>query len=136
MNDCSNCGKSIEVTPTSHVCSTEGKKYVISNYPTQGEDCKTFESSTNKQQIKPQSKDPLINFLNKRKQPKEYKMDDAEKKIIEAYNANMGFPKESKTSVSLESPEKEINFKYALGWIMAAVFGGTLISLWLLGLVR
>jgi hypothetical protein len=130
MNDCSNCGKSIEVTPTSHVCSTEGKKYVISNYPAQGEDCKTFESSTNKQQIKPQNKDPLINFLNKRKQPQ---VDDAEKKIIEAYDRNIGMPQQV---YPVESSEKEINFKYASGWILAAVFGGTLISLWLLGMIK
>jgi hypothetical protein len=126
MNDCSNCGKSIEVTPTSHFCSTEGKTYVISNYPAQGEDCKTFESSTKKQQIKPQNKDPLINFLNKRKQPK---VDDAEKKIIEAFDKNMGVPQQV---YPVESSDQEVNVRSALGWILAAVLGGALIGSWLL----
>jgi hypothetical protein len=134
MNDCLNCGKSIEVTPTSHVCSTEGKKYVISNYPAQGEDCKTWEPITNKQQlkVKNKSKDPLINFINNRKHPKESKVDDAEKKIIEAYDKNMGI---SQQVYPVESSEGEINLRSALGWIVAAVLGGALIASWLIGVL-
>jgi len=128
MNDCSNCGKSIEVTPTSHVCSMEGKKYVISNYPAQGENCSALEIMTNKQQAKIKSKDPLINFFNNRKQPK---VDDSEKKIIEAYDRNMGVPTAPKP-YSVESSDQEINVRSALGWIVAAVLAGALIASWLL----
>jgi hypothetical protein len=131
MNDCSNCSKSIEVTPTSHVCSTEGKKYVISDYPSQGVNCKTLDPITNKQQlkVKSKSKDPLINFFNNRKQPK---MDDAEKKIIEAFDKNMGMPQQV---YPVESSGEEINVRSALGWIVAAILGGALIGSWLLGVL-
>jgi hypothetical protein len=129
MNDCSNCSKSIEITPTSHVCSTEGKKYVISDYPTQGENCKTLDPITKKHQVKvkSKSKDPLINFINNRKQPK---VDDAEKKIIEAFDKNMGMPQQV---YPVESSGDEINPRNALGWIVAAILGGALIASWLLG---
>ena len=129
MNDCSNCGNSIEVTPTAHVCNMEGKKYVISNYPAQGENCSALEIMTNKQQVKIKSKDPLINFLNNRKQPK---VDDAEKKIIEAFDRNMGVPSNQHIS-SVESSDQEINVRSALGWIVAAILGGALIASWLIG---
>jgi hypothetical protein len=128
MNDCSNCSKSIEITPTSHVCSTEGKKYVISDYPTQGENCKTLDPITNKHQVQVKSKDPLINFINNRKQPK---VDDAEKKIIEAYEKNMGVPTQNVYPVEVSGDE--INPRSALGWIVAAVLGGALIASWLIG---
>jgi hypothetical protein len=127
MNDCSNCSKSIEITPTSHVCSTEGKKYVISNYPVQGENCKTLDPIINKRQVKQKSKDPLINFINNRKQPK---VDDAEKKIIEAFDKNMGSPQ---NVYPVEVSGDEINPRSALGWIVAAVLGGALIASWLIG---
>jgi 3-oxoacyl-ACP reductase-like protein len=127
MNDCSNCSKSIEITPTSHVCSTEGKKYVISNYPVQGENCSALEPVTNKQQTKVKSKDPLISFINNRKKPS---VDDAEKKIIEAFDKNMGMPQQV---YPVESSGDEINPRSALGWIVAAVLGGALIASWLLG---
>jgi hypothetical protein len=129
MNDCSNCSKSIEITPTSHVCSTEGKKYVISNYPVQGENCSALEPVTNKQQTKVKSKDPLISFINNRKKPS---VDDAEKKIIEAFDKNMGMPQQV---YPVESSGDEINPRSALGWIVAAVLGGALIASWLLGVV-
>jgi hypothetical protein len=134
MNDCSNCSKSIEVTPTSHVCSTEGKKYVISDYPAQGENCKTLDPITNKHQVKvkSKSKDPLINFINNRKQSKEPKVDDAEKKIIAAYEANMGMPQQV---YPVESSDQEINVRSALGWIVAAVLGGALVASWLIGVL-
>jgi hypothetical protein len=132
MNDCSNCSKSIEVTPTSHVCSTEGKKYVISDYPAQGENCKTLEPIINKHQVKVKSKDPLINFINNRKQPKEPKMDYAEKKIIAAYEANMGMPQQV---YPVEASGDEINPRSALGWIVAAILGGALIASWLIGVL-
>jgi 3-oxoacyl-ACP reductase-like protein len=131
MNDCSNCSKSIEITPTSHVCSTEGKKYVISNYPAQGENCSVLEIVTNKQQTKVKSKDPLISFINNRKKPS---VDEAEKKIIEAFDRNMGVPT-SKPVSSVESSDQEVNPRNALGWIVAAVLGGVLVASWLLGVV-
>ena len=128
MTDCSNCGNSIEVTPTSHVCNMEGKKYVISNYPAQGETCKTLQP-IEKKQVKVKGKDPLVDFFNRRKQPK---FDDPEKKIIEAFDRNMGVPS-SKQSVSVESSDQEINVRSALGWIVAAILGGALIASWLIG---
>jgi hypothetical protein len=130
MNDCSNCSKSIEITPTSHVCSTEGKKYVISDYPAQGKNCSALEIVTNKQQTKIKSKDPLISFLNNRKKPS---VDEAEKKIIEAFDKNMGMPQQV---YPVESSDQEINIRNALGWVLSAVFGGVLISLWLLGMIK
>jgi hypothetical protein len=130
MNNCSNCSKSIEITPTSHVCSTEGKKYVISNYPAQGENCKTLELIANKHQVKVKSKDPLISFINNRKKPS---VDEAEKKIIEAFDKNMGMPQQV---YPVESSDQEINIRNALGWVLSAVFGGVLISLWLLGMIK
>jgi hypothetical protein len=128
MNDCSNCSKSIEITPTSHVCSTEGKKYVISDYPAQGENCKTLDPITNRHQVKSKSKDPLVDFFNRRKQPK---VDDAEKRIIEAFDRNMNVSPQQVYPV--ESSGDEINPRSALGWIVAAVLGGALIASWLLG---
>jgi hypothetical protein len=122
MNDCSNCGNSIEVNPLSHVCSMEGKKYVISNYPAQGENCNALELVVKKQ----------VKIKNKAffKRIKHLRVDDAEQKIIEAYDRNMG-PK-SYPSVSIEPPNQEINVKSALGWIVAAILAGALIASWLL----
>ena len=64
-------------------------------------------------------------------------------KILEAYERNMGVKEASvypllhnPISGERESYEVEINFKYALGWIVAAVFGGVLVSIWLLGLLK
>jgi hypothetical protein len=122
MNDCSNCGNSIEVNPLSHVCSMEGKKYVISNYPAQGENCNALELVV-KKQVKIKNKA----FFKRRKQPL---VDDAEQKIIEAYDRNVG-PK-SYPSNSIELPNQEVNVKSALGWIVAAVLAGALIASWLL----
>ena len=127
MNDCSNCGNSIEVTPTAHVCNMEGKKYVISNYPSQGENCSALKPvATNSVGVKGKSKDPLVNFFNRRKQP-----DDAEKRIIEAFDRNMNVPTTTK-HYNVESSDQEVNVRSALGWILAAVLGGALIGSWLL----
>ena len=84
----------------------------------------------NKQQTKVKSKDPLINFLNKRKQPN---VDDAERKIVEAYEQNMGVPTQNVYPV--ESSGDEINPRSALGWIVAAVLGGALVASWLIGVL-
>jgi hypothetical protein len=130
MNDCSNCSKSIEITPTSHVCSTEGKKYVISDYPAQGENCKTLDPITNRHQVKSKSKYPLVDFFNRRKQPK---VDDAEKRIIEAFDRNMNVPPQQ--VYPIESSGDEINPRSALGWIVAAVLGGALVASWLIGVL-
>jgi len=132
MNDCSNCGNSIAVTPTAHVCNMEGKKYVISNYPSQGENCKAFDPITNKQQVKAKSKDPLVDFFKRRKQPK---VDDAEKKIIEDFDRNMGVPETATKTYAVKSSDQEINVRSALGWVVAAILGGTLIASWLIGVL-
>lgn len=124
MNDCSNCGNSIEVTPTSHVCSMEGKKYVISNYPAQGENCNALELV-----VKKQVKIKKTFFLKRNKQSR---VDDAEQKIIEAYDRNVGPKSYPSVSGEAPNPSQEVNVKSALGWIVAAVLAGALIASWLL----
>jgi len=124
MNDCSTCSKSIEVTPTSHVCSTEGKKYVISNYPAQGENCNALELV-----VKKQVKIKKTFFLKRNKQSR---VDDAEQKIIEAYDRNVGPKSYPSVSGEAPNPSQEVNVKSALGWIVAAVLAGALIASWLL----
>lgn len=134
MGDCSTCLKAIEINPLSHVCNMGANKYVISNYPMQGENCNTYEQSQGRKLVSVKKQDPLVSFFQKRKA---VKVDDAEQKILEAYERNMEV-KETPIQNSYPIPEdvsQEINFKYSLGWISSAVLGGLLISLWLLGMI-
>jgi hypothetical protein len=136
MQDCSSCGKVIEVNPLSHVCNMGANKYVISNYPVQGENCNTYEQIQGKKLVNVKKQDPLVSFFQRHKAGK---VDDAEQKILEAYERNIGKDQPVHTSLPNQyQPEvsQEINFKYALGWISSAVFGGILISLWLLGMIK
>jgi hypothetical protein len=152
MSDCSNCNKVVEVTPTSHVCNMGQKKYVISDYPLQGINCATWQQcKSTMMQNKQGRKDPFLSWIsrNNKAMSSGPVVDEAERKILEAYERNMGTEEKETPCYSTSvysspiqdqqeesSGGSEINLKYASGWIVAAVFGGLLLSIWLLGLIK
>jgi outer membrane protein assembly factor BamA len=137
MQDCSNCMKAVEINPLSHVCNMGANKYVISNYPVQGENCNTYEQSQGRKLVNVKKQDPLVSFFNRHKKEKPSKLDPDEQKIIDAYNKSIGAKDQIEQHQNFTAPtNSEINPKYALGWIMSAILGGALISLWLLGLIK
>jgi hypothetical protein len=128
MQDCSVCGRTVK-SGSEYVCNMGIEKFVISNYPGQGESCKAFEQTTRKDS-KPRVNDPLLNFFSRRKHPP-VKL-ELEQKIETTQKPET---KESQPLSTVGYSNQEINFKYALGWIISAVLSGTIISLLLLGLI-
>jgi hypothetical protein len=116
VQDCSCCGKVVSAG-SGYVCDMGNEKFVISNYPSQGEGCTAFVQTTQKQ-IKQKVNDPLLNFLNRRKQPK----------VINPVD-------ETKEKKPTQNSGEEINFKYAFGWIVSAILGGTFIAMLLMGII-
>lgn len=108
---CETCTKHVN-SGNNHACVIEGKVYPITDYP--GVACNSFELKENiASKIKAKSKDPLENFIkNKLSKP--------------ATTAPVP-PKE----IPIE--KNEINFKYALGWVISAILGGTIIAIMLIG---
>jgi hypothetical protein len=148
MNDCSNCNNSINANG-SHACKVGNSTYLISDYPAQGVECSTWnQGKTQKLTKEVRSKDPLVSWLSKFKKTKEPDIvavipvgDEIEQKAIEYFDKHA-----KEAGINIEKPQHqhvvnpvvygEVNFKYALGWIVAAVFGGVLVSIWLLGLLK
>jgi hypothetical protein len=123
--DCSNCKKVVEINPLSHVCNMGSAKYVISDYPSQGENCNLYELKNQGRQIISGKK--RYSFFQSFKRGN---VDDAERKILEAYDRNVGL--KSYSSNSIRPSSQEVNVKSALGWIVAAILAGALIASWLL----
>ena len=106
MSDCSDCKRVIE-SGKDYFCHIDNNVFLLYNYPAQGESCKKYVQKHASMIQK--SKDPLLAFFNKRK-------------IVE----------KPKLQQELES-KTEISFRAGLGWIVAAILGGALIGIMLLG---
>ena len=104
MTNCASCQKSVESGET-HICKTEHGNFVISNWPTQGENCKEYMEK------------PTVIL----KQRFRLKTPHKEQKNQTISNA---------TPQSIEST---VSFKSGLGWIIAAVLAGVIIGMQLFG---
>jgi hypothetical protein len=157
MQDCSNCSN-VVVSGQDHFCKINNSVYPISNYPDDGASCSTWNQGHTQKVTKEHSRDPLLSWINRFNKGKEKDeshnvpvIDEKEQKIIEAFNNNakdlgIEIPKATPSPVhqtyqtrTITQPETtldgEVNVKNALGWIVAAILGGIIIGLWLLGLL-
>ena len=116
---CENCGKHV-ASGNNHACVIEGKVYPISDYPTQGASCSTYEfKETVTGKIKKKSKDPLLSFIDKRKNKvAEESATDYKKNLLKKHDA-----------------KAEVTLKSGLGWIVSAGLTGTLVALLIVGAV-
>lgn len=110
---CENCGKHV-ASGSNNACVIEGKVYPINDYPVLSSACGSFELKESvSDKVKKKSKDPLENFIKT--------------KLSKPTPTAPVPPKEIPTE------KNEINFKYALGWVISAILGGTLIAVMLIG---
>jgi hypothetical protein len=131
MQDCSNCSN-VVASGQGHFCKMGNNVYPISNYPEDGASCSTWTQGSAQKVEKEHSRDPLLSWLDRKKNKSS--IDSAEQKIIDAYDKNMGFTETPQVNASKSKfNDGEVDVKNALGWIIAAVLSGVLISLWLLG---
>ena len=104
MADCASCKKHVESGET-NICKTEHGNFVISNWTTQGENCKEY------------AEKPTV-ILKQRFRLKTPQKEQKNQTI---------------SNVAPQATEPTVSFINGLGWIVAAILGGVIIGMQLFG---